>query len=406
MNVYDEFVEGGKPGRVSTNYDDKGNFVGITDFSPGIEFGGNQGYLIARPILYEILHSRIPKEKIHHKKRVESITNDVNGVRVECADGSIFEGDILVGADGAYSPVRQGLYKQLKQNNSLPSADDQPLPYNCICLLGQTVPLDPEEYPSLKEEECIYNSMDSINAPYVWATFTTKQNTICWMVVRQLDGNQSKEQETLDNSEWGPEATQTMCKEVAGFVAPVGDGKVKTIGHLIEKTPKDFISKVVFEEKVFKTWYSGRTVLLGDACHKISPSGGLGAVSAIQDAVCLANWLNVLPENTSAAAEKIFDEYRQERFPIIMDAYRSSRLFASCNEQSLKGFIVRYLFKNMPQWLWLILLKKMYSSRPQVSFLPRVEDKGSVPPIPQPSYDKTIVIMEELAAKGKGPMPV
>jgi len=87
--------------------------------------------------------------------------NGERGVRVECSDGSFYEGSILVGADGAYSPIRQGLFKQLQRDNKLPSSDGEPLPYNCICLVGQSEPLDPEEYPSLKEPRCVFNNMNS-----------------------------------------------------------------------------------------------------------------------------------------------------------------------------------------------------------------------------------------------------
>ena len=128
--------------------------------------GGAKGYIIARPILYNILYSRVPKEKILHSKRVMTMKNGERGVRVECNDGSFYEGDILVGADGAYSPVRQGMYRLLRRDNKLPSSDDKPLPYNVVCLVGQTTPLDPEEFPSLQEELCHFNNMESISVPY------------------------------------------------------------------------------------------------------------------------------------------------------------------------------------------------------------------------------------------------
>lgn len=56
-----------------------------------------------------------------------------------------------------------------------------------------------------------------------------------------------------------------MCKEVRDFKVPGGkEGKVTTIGDLIDRTPKHLISKVMLEEKIFDTWFGGRTVLLGD----------------------------------------------------------------------------------------------------------------------------------------------
>ncbi|KAG0055384.1 hypothetical protein BGZ83_008776 [Gryganskiella cystojenkinii] len=398
LGVYDEIVAIGKPIVISNNYDDQGVFQIAKDFSPGNEFGGAGNYVVARPLLYNILYKQVPNEKIHHNKRALTITNGDLGVRVECTDGSFYEGSILVGADGAYSPVRQGMYKLLQRDNLLPSSDGKPLPYNCICLVGQTTPLDPEEFPSIKETNTAFDSMNSIDTPYKWVTFTTRQNTICWMVLKFLSTESSKEHDTFRDSNWGPEAASAMSKEVRTFPVHMGNGKMKTMGDLIDRTPKDLISKVVLEEKVFKTWYSLRTVLLGDACHKLNPAGGAGALTAMQDALCLANWLNVLPTNTLEDISKIFKEYHSERYPVVMDTYRSSQVFAATGDKTLKGALVRLFFSWMPEWLWLAILKKMSKSRPQCSFLPAVADKGTVPPSDQPSLIKTNAILEKLRA--------
>jgi len=84
------------------------------------------------------------------------------------------------------------------------------------------------------------------------------------MVTKYLDGFTSKQSEGYSNAEWGSEAAVAMCNEVRDFVIPNGPTDTLTLGVLIDKTDKDLISKVMLEEKVFKTWYSGRIVLLGD----------------------------------------------------------------------------------------------------------------------------------------------
>lgn len=66
-----------------------------------------------------------------------------------------------------------------------------------------------------------------------------------------------------ENSEWDNIPAQTMCNETRNFSVPFGEGK-NTLGHIYDLTPKEQISKVMLEEKVFKTWHSGRIVLLGD----------------------------------------------------------------------------------------------------------------------------------------------
>lgn len=78
---------------------------------------------------------------------------------VRCADGSTYNGHILVGADGAYSAVRQHLFKILKNKGSLSSADAALLPFNSVCLVGQTDVLDPEEFLDLKSNQSEYYSI-------------------------------------------------------------------------------------------------------------------------------------------------------------------------------------------------------------------------------------------------------
>lgn len=76
-----------------------------------------------------------------------------NGVLIRFSDGTEAEGDILVGADGAYSAVRQGLYEKLKKANKLPPTDALPLPFSTVCLVGQTDPLTIDEFPDLALEK-------------------------------------------------------------------------------------------------------------------------------------------------------------------------------------------------------------------------------------------------------------
>jgi len=64
-----------------------------------------------------------------------------------------------------------------------------------------------------------------------------------------------------------------MIKEVYDFVTPFG-----RLGEFIDATPKDRISKVFLEEKLFETWYHGRTVLIGDGKLSMQCSFVLKAV--------------------------------------------------------------------------------------------------------------------------------
>ncbi|KAG0088370.1 hypothetical protein BGZ93_010444 [Podila epicladia] len=331
--------------------------------------------VISRPELYDLLFNSIPRERILLGKRVLSSFQNQDSVMVRCSDNNSYHGDILVGADGAYSAVRQNLYTSLKEDKKLPASDEVSLPFGCVCLVGQTIPLDPEEFLHLKEEQSQVNTVLGISTMCTWLTFTTKQNSVCWSVIHFLDKHSSKRNDSFRNSEWGPEAAEALAREVRVFKVPGGkDGKELTLGDYLDKTPRHLMSKVMLEEIVFDTWYGGRTVLLGDACHKMNPSGGIGGIQAIHDAATLANWLSTLRLADEKKIEGVFKEYRKERYPVAKAAFETSQMFT----------------RNSGK----VLAEISYG---HCSFLPLVDDNAPVKPSFQRSLHKTLAIHKELA---------
>ncbi|KAG0360517.1 hypothetical protein BG005_010541 [Podila minutissima] len=401
MDLYDDFVQIGKQHTRLQIF----NETLAPEFA--MEYAFLEGmtnckeYLVSRADLYDVLWRHCPRDQIHLSKKITDYDQDDEGVTVRCADGSTYRGDILVGADGAYSVVRTQLYEKLKEQNKLPASDAEPLPFSNVCLVGQTRVLDPEEFPSLKSKESQFLSVLGIENMYTWTTLTTKSDTICWAVVAYLEKESSKADESFCNSEWGPEAAESMCQEVRDFKVPGGkDGKVLTMGDIIDLTPKDLISKVMLEEKVFDTWYSGRTVLIGDACHKMNPSGGVGALNAMFDAVTIANWISTLESSSVSDLDVIFKEYHAERYPVAQAAYARSKMFAYNLGKSWISVFVRAVMRRLPEFLMKRLaITQLAAVRPQVSFLPLVEDKASIPKSDQPSLHKTLAIHKARAAK-------
>jgi 2-polyprenyl-6-methoxyphenol hydroxylase-like FAD-dependent oxidoreductase len=53
-------------------------------------------------------------------KIVSAFTEDEEGVAVECSDGTVERGAILVGADGVTSQIRQHLFPDRKTTSCLP----------------------------------------------------------------------------------------------------------------------------------------------------------------------------------------------------------------------------------------------------------------------------------------------
>ncbi|KAF9332471.1 hypothetical protein BG006_004645 [Podila minutissima] len=121
-----------------------------------------------------------------------------------------------------------------------------------------------------------------------WITFTTKQNTVCWMVIHFLDKKSFKRNDSCRNSE----------------------------------TPRGQMSKVMLEEIVLDTWHDGRTVLLGDAL--------LALLAPSQRSMMPRPLRTGSPPLRQASAEdleKVFKEYRAERYPVAKEAFEASHVF-------------------------------------------------------------------------------
>jgi len=108
--------------------------------------------LFARPDLYELLLRQVPKDKILLNKKILRVEEEEDRVFIHCSDNSSYEGDLLVGADGAYSAVRQNIFKDMKQQGILPKEDLEDLVAGYTAAVGITEPMDPEKYSQLKDK--------------------------------------------------------------------------------------------------------------------------------------------------------------------------------------------------------------------------------------------------------------
>ncbi|OAQ33088.1 FAD/NAD(P)-binding domain-containing protein [Linnemannia elongata AG-77] len=403
MNIDEEFKAIGKPTFDCVIGKDDMEVVCKVDFRHTVEYTGYCNYIVGRPALYNLLLRQIPPHKVLFNKRVLKIADTEEGVHISTTDKSTYEGDILVGADGAYSAVRQRMYETLKAAGTLPKSDQEDLPFKSTCLVGQTKPIDfAAAFPEFLDESGPFYCTLSKTSPYTWTVFPTINGNLCWMVMHHLDKESSKAAEEhrfreSDNSQWGSHAAQAMCDETRHFILPFGTKKA-TMGDLYDLTPQDRISKVMLEEKVFQTWYSGRTVLLGDACHKLNPSGAHGAVTAMHDALALANLIYALPNKTSVAIEEAFSEYQAERIGPVTASYNASKALSMVIGRGPIGAIALFLRKYTPLFIWdtvIVNKKKAILDRPTAGFLRKVRTKGTVPPTVSPSGEKARKVFEQ-----------
>ncbi|KAG0368629.1 hypothetical protein BGX24_002746 [Mortierella sp. AD032] len=204
----------------------------------------------------------------------------------------------------------------------------------------------------------------------IWTVVTIPGNRFCWSVMAQIANQADAKERRFRNSETGPEANQGIIGAVQDFPVTFG-GK---LGEIIDATPKDKISKVLLEEKLFETWYHGDIVLLGD-----------GGLNAMQDAVILANSIYDLVDLRPECITAAFRDYKDQRYPHAKRQVANSRINAKISSgQTRTDRVVRHMVLNfLPRSIQNKQFSKDSAYRPQCTFLERVPDKGSVPSLPQ-----------------------
>ncbi|KAF9343920.1 hypothetical protein BGX26_005023, partial [Mortierella sp. AD094] len=214
-----------------------------------------------------------------------------------------------------------------------------------------------------------------------WSAANVPGNRICWNVVSQFASTSDAEDEKFRNSEWGPNANEGIINEVKNFLVPIGG----TMGDLIGATQAESISRVILEDKIFETWSHKRTVLIGDACHKMLSSAGQGAVNALQDAVILANCIYDLKSLSSDDISAAFEDYREQRYPFVVEQYEASKFNAKIIygqtffEKLIRNIVLNYI----PKSIQLKSAMKNLAYRPQATYLPLAPKRGKGPVLPQ-----------------------
>ncbi|KAF9111271.1 hypothetical protein BGX27_005163 [Mortierella sp. AM989] len=353
--------------------------IGGVDGSKHREAVGYNNIIFARPKLYEILLRRIPAQRINLGKKILKTQEKEGKVMIFCSDNTSYEGNIIVGADGTYSGVRQSLYKHLNEQGLLPKSDQESLLVGYVSVVGVAKPKDVEKYSQLKDDVSHFTRVLGTDNRS-WGVFSVANKQVCWSLNIQLTPAEAKVQH-FRNSEWGPESNDSTLKEFRSLPCPWGG----TMGELVDDTPKELVSKVFLEEKLFKTWYHGRTVLIGDACHKMLPGAGVGAATAMQDAVVLANCLFSLPTSSAQNITFIFEEYYRQRYHrAAREMERSKTMSKLTTGQTWMERSVRYvLFNCIPTWLQHLINTKNFEYRPQAAWLPLVENRGTGRVLPQ-----------------------
>ena len=266
------------------------------------QFSIHRGRLQA--VIYQAVRARLGESRIHLNCRLQSFTQDDGGVTAYFFDrhGShrhTARGDVLIGADGIHSVVRDKLFP-----------DEGPPRWNGLMLWRGAI-----DWPAFLTGRSMVVAgglaAKLVIYPIAEGSRADKRLTN-WAVVGRVGDPSMPIPQKQDWSR--PGRFEDLMPHLRRFRIPYVDAKA-----LIEATG-EFWEYPMCDRDPLPRWSHGRITLLGDAAHPMYPVGSNGASQAILDARFLADRLI----DSEHPAQALWT-YEQVRLPMTAEIVRMNR---------------------------------------------------------------------------------
>jgi 6-hydroxynicotinate 3-monooxygenase len=245
------------------------------------------GYItVHRHDLHLAILDKLAPGTVATERRLTDVAGDGAVARLRFADGSTADADIVIGADGVNSRVRQAVAGPSKARFTGAVAHRAIYPAE---LLGGMTVRNCTKWWGPASHILIYYIEQSRDEIYL---------------VTSAKG------EWHSREPWEYCSTEEVTRAFAGFHPEVR--------KVIETAPQP-TRWPILDIAPIDTWSNGRLVLLGDACHAMTPYMASGAAMAIEDAAVLARCL-VQSEHHAEA----FALYAATRMPRVGKVQRIS----------------------------------------------------------------------------------
>jgi 5-methylphenazine-1-carboxylate 1-monooxygenase len=255
-------------------------------------------------VIYQAVRARLGESRIHMNCRLGSFNEDDAGVTAYFFDRNgthrhTARGDVLVGADGIHSVVREKLFPK----EGAPA-------WNGLMLWRGAI-----DWPSFLtgRSMVVAGGLAAKVVVYPIAEGSRPDKRLTnWAVVGRVGDPSMPVPQKQDWSRAG--RFEDLMPHVQRFRIPYVDARA-----LIEAT-NEFWEYPMCDRDPLPRWSHGRVTLLGDAAHPMYPVGSNGASQAILDARCLADRL----KDADHAVHALWT-YEQIRLPMTADIVRMNR---------------------------------------------------------------------------------
>jgi salicylate hydroxylase len=216
-------------------------------------------YHAYRPDLIDALTARLNTDRLRSGNRVSAVGQNTEGVWAETASGERIEGEVLIGADGIHSIVREQVFHP-----------DPPRPSGYVTWRGVA---EADRVAHLDIPVSAYVDMGpELSFVYYWVCAGERLN---WLALGKADGAKTES--------WSQRSTK--AEVLAAF-----DGWYERPAALIEATSETFVN-ALHDREPLGAWVEGRIAVMGDAAHAMLPYHAQGAVQSLEDAWVLARCL-------------------------------------------------------------------------------------------------------------------
>ncbi|KAL3454838.1 hypothetical protein BJX65DRAFT_301464 [Aspergillus insuetus] len=327
----------------------KGSTLGEADWSGYTTKETGFGYMrVKRTDLTDVLLSAVREAgiEIYFGKRVVSIHDDELGtpgdggkITVRFDDGTEDSADILIGADGIHSAVRN-LYVD-------PGVREE---YTGIAATFSSVKMDslPAE---LRPQGMGMHSVLTTQGLFAVIPCTPSGNELFWFFSRETPLPDTADADTRDGWEMRrQEEVSDFKNTLLEYVSEVQGAWGATLRATITAT-KSIQFYPVYRLPSGGRWTRGRCILLGDAAHAMPPHAQQGVSMALEDAFALSQLL--AREKTLEDVWKAYDAVRRPRIEAITGKSETNRKVR--NKTGPWGLWVKEVGIMVGMWVYWLL---------------------------------------------------